>query len=89
MYARPEVQAAFRPKSKTSIIKKVGAINTSEAVIHIVSMIKAVSPAPLRAEEHIIAKESNIDHRARNLIATSARLFMDSNSLGSAFAENG
>ena len=54
-----------------------------------VNIMKAVSPAPLRAEENMIARESNIDQSAINLNATKAVLFIDSNSIGSALTEKG
>ena len=54
-----------------------------------VNIMKAVSPAPLRADENMIARESNIDQSAINLNATKAVLFIDSNSIGSALTEKG
>ena len=71
------------------MIRNVGAMRTMSPVRHMVNIMKAVSPAPLSADENIIARESNIDQSAINLNATKAVLFIDSNSIGSALAENG
>ena len=70
-------------------MRNVGAIRMMGPVRHMLNIMKAVSPAPLRADENIIARESNIDQSAINLNDTKALLFMDSNSIGSALAENG
>ena len=56
---------------------------TSERIV-MVNMINLVSPAPLRPDEKIIARESKIDQPATNLIATMARSLIASNSTGSA-----
>ena len=70
-------------------MRNVGAIRMMGPVRHMLNIMKAVSPAPLRADENIIARESNIDQSDINLNDIKAVLFMDSNSIGSALTEKG